>query len=199
MKNPNQQPANNNSLEWQNLAEKPKMTFSAVGEAEMPVIADLEKRLYSEETIQYDDQDYLQELLDEPESEKYSFIINSESGWQQEPIGYCLAYEAKPMLDSQSTVKTVYVADFGIVPEARAGIEPALNAFQELLKRTEENGVRQIEMEARKDTSYKLLTSRIVQRFLARIGYSVIDHGVSDDEWSDGDVTYLLDIIKNQK
>ena len=185
---------------WDEIGEQSKqsseMHFSPIGEKDIQTIADLEKQLYNEETLQYQDHVFLEEILDEPESEKYSFIMEGQVDGASKPVGYCLAYDAEPMSDPDFKGKTAYIADFGIIPEARLGINPALESFNELLSRTEENGVDMIEMETRQDTSYRMFSSKYVQRILARRGYTVTDHGVSDNEWEDGDVTYLISIRK---
>lgn len=168
-------------------------TYSPITDENKNVIADIEGKLYSVDTLQYGDGYFLQEILDEPESEKYSFIIESDG----QPVGYCMAHEDDSMSDPDFEGKTVYIDDFGVTPEARQkDISIALRAFFEFMKRAERNGVDLIEMEARKDTSYPFFKSPYIVKGLARRGYIVTDHGVSDEGWSDGDVTYLISLRK---
>lgn len=186
----------NAEREQRETASSEELHFSPIGEDEMQTIAGLERKLYSQDTLQYQDQVYLEELMREPGSEDYSFIIDDD---KKEPIGFCIAYEAEPMSEPDYDGKTVYIADFGIVPEARNGLQTAMKSFDELMRRVEEKGVGLVEMEARKDTSYRLLANSFVKRLIAKRGFEVTDHGVSDDGWSDGDVTYLVSLRKMEQ
>jgi hypothetical protein len=173
-----------------------EISFSPIGENEMSLIADLEKKLYSAETLQYGDGHYLRSLLSEPGNERFSFIIHDRTKGEQQPVGYCIACYTEPRSNLGYEGKAVEVVDFGIVPEGRGMGKAALMALWELLNRTEADGVGLIEMEARRDTSYQIFSSRIMQNMLAKRGYIVTDHGVSDDGWADGDVTYLVSLRK---
>ena len=174
-----------------------ELQFTQIGEDDLQTVADLESQLYSQDTLQYATGiSYLEALLREPKAGEYSFMIEDKADEEQKPIGYCIAYETKSLSDPNFYGKSVYIADFGIVPEARKGAGTALRAFDELLNRTEANGIDMVEMEARESTSYRLFTSNLAQRLLARRGYVINDYGLSDDGWADGDKTYLLSLRK---
>ena len=150
-----------------------ELRFTQIGEDDLQTIVELESKLYPQETIQYGGLSFLKAMLNEPKGEEYSFMIEDQVGEEQKPVGYCIAYETRTSLsDPQFYGKGVYVADFGI---------------------------NLIEMEARKDTSYRIFTNSFVQSLLAKRGYAVTDHGLSDDEWADGDKTYLISLRRAEQ
>ncbi len=156
------------------------ISFFPIGEDEVSLVANLEKRLYQDNILQYGDSSYLRERLSEPGSEKFSFIVSDQVKGEQQPVGYCMAsYIEEPMSNESHEGKVVEISDFGIIPEDRSG-KAAWGTLLELLKRTEADGVDLIEMEALEDTSYKAFSSKRMREMLARQGYTVTDHGVHD-------------------
>lgn len=154
------------------------------------LIKSLETEIYPEEMRSYEDEDFLYNELTMPGTETYSFIINTEKDATKEPIGYCLAYEAESETNPNYEEKCIYVADFAIKKEARS-FGTTSRCFKELIERANRNNIDLIEMGARESTSYKLLTSPVIKRYLEKQGFTIEDHGI-EDEFSEDEKTYLL-------
>lgn len=164
----------------------------SLSEKQAQIIKEIEAQIYPESMRQYGDEDYLFDEITQPNSEKYSFLIKSEQDASHDAAGYCLAYSAESESDPNYDGKTMYVADFGILPDYRSG-PAALKGLEEILKRADNNGVGKIEMDAREATSYKLLTSPWTKRFLKRHGWELTDHG-DTVEFDDKEKTILISI-----
>jgi ribosomal protein S18 acetylase RimI-like enzyme len=140
---------------------------------------------------QYDD-DTIYDELNQLGADDYSFLIHSKIDAMREPVGYCIAYEAKSETDPNFDGTTVYVADFGIIPEARGGAI-AMRGFRELLERLDARGIKKVEMDAREKTTYALLTSELMQRHLERKGWKVVEHDI-DTDFGEGERTIMLSL-----
>ena len=167
---------------------------SPLGINQLPILQSLESQLYPEVMRQYDDDDYTYQELTMPGVDKYSFLIKNQRDATSETDGYCLAYEDGSRTDPNYPSKVVYIADFGILPRAR-GLKATREAFDELLRRIDENGIKKIELEARESTSYALLNNALVRRYLAKKGYTLIEY--DDTElFGDSEITHLISLEK---
>lgn len=164
----------------------------SLSEKQAQIIKEIEAQIYPESMRQYDDEDYLSDEITQPNSEKYSFLIKSEQDASHDTAGYCLAYSAESESDPNYDGKTMYVADFGILPDYRSG-PVALKGLEEILKRADSDSIGKIEMDAREATSYKLLTSPWTKRFLKKHGWELTDHG-DTVEFDDKEKTILISI-----
>ena len=169
---------------------------SPLGINQLPILRSLESQIYPENMTQYDDDDFVYEELTMPGVDKYSFLIKLKNDAINEASGYCLAYEEKSRSNPNYPDKVVYVADFGILQNARS-LTTALRAFDELVKRADENGVRIIEMEARESTSYKLLNSNLGRRYFAKKGYNLVVHD-RVQYFGDDEKTHLISLEKQE-
>ncbi|MBQ6154262.1 hypothetical protein IJI99_00075, partial [bacterium] len=165
-----------------------------MGLNQLPILQSLEAQLYPENMRQYDDEDFAESELSQPGVGKYSFLIEAQTDANRQAVGYCLAYEAESETDPQYPDKVVYIADFGIVPEAQKG-NAALKGLNELLKRLQNNNVQKVELDARESTSYKFFKSEAGQRYLARHGYQVKEYDTTTD-FGEGEKTYMLSLEK---
>ncbi|MBQ6436264.1 hypothetical protein IJJ27_01725, partial [bacterium] len=166
----------------------------ALSTEQLPILQALEARLYPENMRQYGDEDFAENELMQPGVNKYSFLIETQTDATREAVGYCLAYEAESETDPQYPDRVVYIADFGIVPEAQ-GSNAALKGFNELLKRLDENQVQKVELEARETTSYRFFASEAGKRYLTRHGYQVKECDTTTD-FGEGEKTYMLSLEK---
>lgn len=164
----------------------------SLSEKQAQIIKEIEAQIYPESMRQYDDEDYLSDEITQPNSEKYSFLIKSEQDASHDTAGYCLAYSAESESDPNYDGKTMYVADFGILPDYRSG-PVALKGLEEILKRADSDSIGKIEMDAREATSYKLLTSPWTKRFLKKHGWELTDHG-NTVEFDNKEKTILISI-----
>ncbi|MBQ6154626.1 hypothetical protein IJJ27_03160, partial [bacterium] len=165
-----------------------------LGTEQLPIIQALEAQLYPENMCQYDDEDFAVSELSQPGVGKYSFLIETQTDANRQAVGYCLAYEADAETDPQYPDKVVYIADFGIVPEAQAS-NAALKGLNELLKRLDDNQVQKVELDARESTSYRFFKSEAGQRYLTRHGYQVKEYDTTT-EFDNGEKTYMLSLEK---
>ena len=173
----------------------PSESFSPLSFTRRAILQELERRIYPDAMRQYDDEDFIFEELSEPGVEEYSFFINSTTDATNEPVGYCLAYERNSETDTMYESKVVYIADFGIVPEARNGAA-ARKGFDELLDRISANGVKRIEMDARERTTYSFFTSDVGRRYLERKGYRIIEQDTVEYSFGDNENTLSLSLEK---
>lgn len=172
----------------------PTPVISPLGINQLPVLQQLESQLYPESIVQYDDEDFVAQELMMPGADKYSFLVKTQEDANSEASGYCLAYEEDSRTEPDYPGKVVYIADFGILPEARSGMT-SLKAFDELLRRINENGINKVEMDARESTSYRVLTSDLTKRYLANKGFEVVEHD-DTETFGDDEKTYLISLEK---
>ena len=165
-----------------------------VTERQIPLIQDLEARIYPEEMRQYGDNSFIESELEYPESRQLSFIYQLRHDANTEPIGYCIAYEDETRDGHNSDIdntRVAYIADFAVLPEYRDGFRTAINGLDQIISRCEAAGYNRIEMDARESTSYRLLNSSIGKRLLERRGYELTDIGPSE-EFSETERTNLI-------
>lgn len=172
----------------------PTSFVSPLGINQLPILQSLESQLYPDVMRQYDDNDFAYRELTMPGVDRYSFLIKVQEDAASEASGYCLAYEDSSKADPNYQGKIVYVADFGIRPGARGGMT-ALKAFDELLRRIDEDGIERIEMDTRESTSYRFFTSEWGRRYLTRRGYNVVIHDETES-FGDGERTRLISLEK---
>ncbi len=174
--------------------------FSPLNLSNRSILQDLESKIYPEENMrQYDDDQFLHDELTQPGVDRYSFFINPKNPQTAEtknyPIGYCVAYEADSEINPSSPQKVVYIADFGVIPEARDGAA-TLGALEEILSRVNSaDDIETIELDARKSTSYRFFTSPGGKRYFARKGFNVIEHDRHTD-FGNQEETILISLEK---
>lgn|GEM_PF-706821 len=173
---------------------KPSIATAPLTTSQLPVLQDLEQRIYEGNSmVQYDDLDFAYSELTQPGVGDYSFLMYSQADATREAVGYCLAYEQESMTDPNYDGSVVYIADFGILPEAREGGMAAMSGFEELLRRLSSAGVEKVELDARKETSFRFFESPAGQRYLRRKGYAVTIHDRIED-FEDGEQTQLISL-----
>ena len=171
----------------ESLAE---VTFSPIDEEDISTIMDIEEELYPDPSLEEED---LEDMIDDPSFDLYSFLIHVDG--REDPVGYCMATEQDEPehFDLEPGKKSIYLEDIGIIREGRQGGETSRKAFTEFMSRVKRGGVDLVEMEARAETSYKLLVGKdgkggAWQEIAKKYGYSVVRD--ESDVYTDESGTY---------
>lgn len=180
----------------QRHAEMPMPLVSA--DTRTMALSGLMKWMYPPSMHQFADHERIRTAVGRETARDFSFVVlGSDESRNTQYVAGCLAYMAESMIEPDGP-HVLYVDDLVIAPTGQAGYM-GISAFRELLARAAFQDVSDIELRARRQTSYKAFRgSPVMDRILARAGYAAKDHGVVKI-YGEGDVTEYSHLIQLYK
>ncbi len=161
--------------------DKLSVIFSPLTQDDIPLVTEIERRIYPEAVRTEDFEEELGDALEDPEHNA-SFVMKNRENNIDVPIGYAIAYGEESELDGEDG-PVLYVSDLALLPEyQRKGAGRAM--LYHLLEIAEQHRL-PIEFHAREGTSYQAL--KHAEGELASHGYRITHDEFLPDFYNNDD------------